>query len=64
MADQLTVSQVEKFLAGKESGKLTVDSHRRPRPLSDRSVKALRGVLTRHSPKPCNVERCAGTPSP
>ncbi|MHB1510795.1 MAG: tyrosine-type recombinase/integrase [Acidimicrobiales bacterium] len=47
VADKLTVQEVEKFLTGtgKESGKLNRDSSGSARPLSDRSVKALRGVL-------------------
>ncbi len=45
VADHLTPTQVEKFLDGKEKGKLNRDSSGKPKPLSDRSVKALRGVL-------------------
>lgn len=44
-ADQLSVSQVEKFLNGKEEGTLRVKGAPVPKPLSPRSVKALRGVL-------------------
>jgi integrase len=45
VADRLTVAQVEKFLTGKAKGKLDPDSSGTRKPLSDRSVKALRGVL-------------------